>query len=43
MVVEELPNTEGLMKAEGKKPIVVRVDDAHPFDLEQYIAAYSGA
>lgn len=31
------------MKAEGKKPMAVPVDDAHPFDLEAYNASYSGA
>lgn len=29
-------------KAEGKKPLLVTVDEAHPFELESYIAAYSG-
>lgn len=29
-------------KLEGKKPMLVTVDDVHPFDLEQYISAYSG-
>lgn len=29
-------------KAEGKKPLIVIVDDDHPFELESYIAAYSG-
>lgn len=31
------------MKAEGKKPMAIPVDDAHPFDLEAYNASYSGA
>lgn len=26
----------------GKKPTLAPVDDAHPFDLESYISAYSG-
>ena len=25
-----------------KKPLVVHVDESHPFDLESYIANYSG-
>ena len=29
-------------KLEEKKPIVVEVDDSHPFDVESYISAYSG-
>ncbi|KAL5478528.1 hypothetical protein ACEPAI_2712 [Sanghuangporus weigelae] len=32
---------ESTIKAEGKKPLVVRVDEAHPFDLEAYNASYS--
>ena len=29
-------------KSWGKKPSQVPIDDAHPFDLESYISAYSG-
>ena len=25
-----------------KKPLVVHVDESHPFDLESYVANYSG-
>jgi COP9 signalosome complex subunit 1 len=27
---------------QSKKPIIVPVDDAHPFDLEGYISGYTG-
>jgi hypothetical protein len=30
------------LSSDHKKPIVVSVDDAHPFDLDAYIAGYSG-
>ncbi|TDL27911.1 hypothetical protein BD410DRAFT_894056 [Rickenella mellea] len=41
--VEE-PNspTETTAKADGKKRMVVPLDDTHPFDLDVYIAAYTG-
>ncbi|THH02120.1 hypothetical protein EW145_g6799 [Phellinidium pouzarii] len=35
------PQADSSGKAEGKKPTVVSVDDAHPFELESYIAGYS--
>lgn len=29
-------------KATGKRPVIISVDDAHPFDLEAYISSYTG-
>ena len=46
--VELIPSTptqplnEGIFKTEEKRPLVVSIDDAHPFDLEAYISGYSG-
>lgn len=34
---------EAVTRNEGKKPMIAPVDDAHPFDLDSYISAYSGA
>lgn len=41
-IISALSQTESSSKAEGKKPLSVRVDEAHPFDLEAYNASYSG-
>ena len=40
--VSQFSDTQ-LAKAEDKKPIVVPVDDAHPFNVESYISSYSSA
>ena len=32
----------GGSRSESKKPLRIVVDDAHPFDLEGYIAGYTG-
>lgn len=29
-------------RPDGKKPLTVLVDDAHPFELEAYVSSYSG-
>lgn len=29
-------------KRTGKQPLLVSVDDAHPFDVDAYIANYTG-
>ncbi|KAK7683842.1 hypothetical protein QCA50_013218 [Cerrena zonata] len=46
MDMDMIDETEYLVsssaKVFGKKPTFVPIDDAHPFDLESYIAAYSG-
>ena len=41
-IISVLSQAEPSSKAEGKKPLSVRVDEAHPFDLEAYDASYSG-
>ena len=41
-IANTLPSSESIAKAEGKKPLAVPVDEAHPFDLEAYDASYSG-
>ncbi|OBZ76758.1 COP9 signalosome complex subunit 1b, partial [Grifola frondosa] len=40
-IIEENEQMSTNFKASGKKPMVVPVDDAHPFDLEAYISSYS--
>ena len=39
--VAEIPAFQS-QKAVGKRPAVLPVDDAHPFDLENYISSYTG-
>ena len=29
-------------RPEEKRPVIVELDDSHPFDVEAYISAYSG-
>ncbi|KAH8101716.1 PCI-domain-containing protein [Cristinia sonorae] len=46
MDVDLIDETEGhafvIQKSAGKRPQVLPIDDAHPFDLEAYISGYSG-
>ena len=40
--IESQGEGSGGTRSESKKPIRVVVDDAHPFELESYIAGYTG-
>ncbi len=37
-----IQENETASRTEAKKPMIVTVDEAHPFELDAYISAYSG-
>ena len=41
LLADDVQGIDTIAKVEGKKPMSVPVDDAHPFDLEAYISQYS--
>jgi COP9 signalosome complex subunit 1 len=37
------PEVGRIERRTGKQPLLIPVDDAHPFDLDAYISNYTGA